>query len=171
MIFLTEPSIQYKDSFLLGLRDFQTEGRLLNYDLRRTQDDFAGFLYRLQNQQDRTKIPPDAVPTTTFWLIDNTEFIGILSIRHELNDFLLRIAGHIGYQIRPSKRRQGYGKELLRLGLEKAREIGITRALVTCDEDNIGSKKIIEYNHGQFENALSITNAPARKLRYWIDLH
>ena len=103
-------------------------------------------------------------------MIDKNAFIGRLSLRHELNEFLLKIGGHIGYEIRPSRRKQGYGTEILRLGLEKAKELGLHRVLVTCDEDNIGSKKIIEHNGGKFENSIEIDGDKVKKLRYWIDL-
>ena len=91
-------------------------------------------------------------------------------VGHELNDLLFKIAGHFGYMIRPSKRRQGYGKVILRLGLEQARKMGLKRVLVTCDENNIGSKKVIEYNGGQFENEVCVEGSSIKKLRYWIDL-
>jgi predicted acetyltransferase len=82
----------------------------------------------------------------------------------------LRVGGHIGYLIRPSERLHGYGKEMLRLGLQKARQFGLTRVLVTCDENNISSQKVIEYNGGRFENSILVEGSPVRKLRYWIDL-
>lgn len=173
MIFLTEPSALYQESFLQGLREFQAEGRLLNYDIQRVANDFATFLQQERNLHDPQRIRllrPGSVPQSNFWLIAGDEYIGLLSIRHEFNDFLLRVGGNIGYQIRPSKRRQGYGKEILRLGLLKARELGIPRALVTCDENNIGSKKVIEYNGGIFENAVNVEGSLVKKLRYWIEL-
>ncbi len=174
MIFLSKPDVIYKESFIEGVREFQQEGRMLNYPIRSMQDDFTAFLRRLAEQEDRTKLSPDRVPSTEFWLIEGDEthgiYIGTLSLRHELNDYLTRIGGHIGYQIRPSKRRQGYGTTLLCLGLEKARDIGLTRVLVTCDENNIGSKKVIEGNGGRFENALPVAGGPVKKLRYWIEL-
>ncbi len=174
MLFLTEPAPQYKKSFLEGIHEFQREGLLLEYDIQRIDRDFATFLNNVQFRKDRTKLPPHLVPSTDYWLILGDEesgtFIGRLSLRHELNAFLLKIGGHIGYQIRPSLRRRGYGTEQLRLGLQKAREHGLIRVLVTCDENNIGSKKIIEYNGGQLENAIDIEGSPVKKLRYWIDL-
>jgi Acetyltransferase (GNAT) domain len=96
-------------------------------------------------KKDRSKLKPGIVPGSDFWLIDNNEFIERLSLRYELNEFLLKMGEHIGYEIRPSKRKRGYGAEILRLGLQKAKELGLQRVLVTCDEDNIGSKKIIEH--------------------------
>ena len=167
-MFLVEPTHQYKDSFLAGLREFQQEGLLLNYNLSALEHDFSLFLTQTRNEQDSTKIPPDTVPTTRYWLIDNDQFIGHLSIRHRLNAFLLKVAGHIGYQVRPSMRGRGYGNLILHLGVQKAHAYGISPILVTCDETNLASKKVIEYNGGQFENAVTIDGSPIKKLRYWI---
>jgi predicted acetyltransferase len=168
--FLSEPTPQYKESFLEGLREFHAEGRLLQYDVQRVARDFEGFLRHLRNQQQPQTVQPGFVPHTDFWLIDGNEYIGLLTIRPELNDLLFKIGGNIGYQVRPSKRGQGYGKTILRLGLQKAQEMGLPRALVTCDENNIASQKVIEYNGGHFENAVEVEGSPVKKLRYWIDL-
>ena len=170
MLFLAEPSVAYRDSFIQAVREFQAEGRQLHYDLNSITGDFGAFVQALHDQKNRSKLKPGWMPASDFWLIDGDEFVGRLSVRHELNEQLLLFGGHIGYEIRPSKRKQGYGKEILRLGLEKARELGLHRVLVSCDEDNIGSKKIIEHNGGKLENALEIEGEPVRKLRYWIDI-
>ncbi len=170
MLFLAEPSVTYRDSFIQSVQEFQTEGRQLHYDLKSIASDFAAFVQKLHDKKDRSKLKPGIVPGSDFWLIDTNEFIGGLSLRYELNENLLKMGGHIGYEIRPSKRRQGYGTQILRLGLEKAKQIGLHRVLVTCDEDNIGSKKIIEHNGGIFENAIEIEGDPVMKLRYWIEI-
>ncbi|QBD81537.1 GNAT family N-acetyltransferase [Ktedonosporobacter rubrisoli] len=170
MPFLTEPCAEYKEQFIEGIREFQREGKQLHYDIQRISTDFEAFLRATREQQEHVRIGPNRVPTTEMWLIDGDEYIGYLALRHELNDFLLKVAGHIGYMIRPSKRRLGYGTEILRLGLEQAKKLGLPRALVTCDENNIGSKKVIEHNGGKLENAVEVEGATVRKLRYWIDL-
>jgi predicted acetyltransferase len=170
MLFLAEPSLAYKDGFIAGTRESQAEGLELSYDLRKISRDFEAFLKGLREASDRAKIPPGRVPMSDYWLIDSDEYAGRLSLRHELNDELLVWGGHIGYQIRPSKRRRGYGKKILRLGLIKAKELGLHRVLVTCDEDNIGSSRIIEYNGGQLENIILVNDSPVRKMRYWIDI-
>jgi predicted acetyltransferase len=167
---LTEPSVTFQDSFIQSVREFQAEGPQLHYDLKGITSDFGAFVQELHDKKDRAKLKPGIVPGSDFWLIDDNEFIGGLSLRHELNENLLKMGGHIGYEIRPSKSRQGYGTQTLRLGLEKARELGLRRVLITCDEDNIGSKKIIEHNGGMFENAIEIEGDPVRKLRYWIEI-
>lgn len=173
-MFLTEPSPQYKDSFLEALREFQQEGEFVQHSLRYVMADFDSYVKSLNRSYDRSLQPPDYVPATRYWLIEGDEqtgvYVGNLTVRHELNDFLLKVAGHIGYQIRPAWRRKGYGTQILCLGLQKALALGITRALVTCDETNIGSKKVIEYNGGKFENAVCIEGSSVKKLRYWIDI-
>ena len=108
-------------------------------------------------------------PTSIFWLVKNNEYIGRISIRHELNKWLLNYGGHIGYEICPTKRKSGYGKTILKLGLDKAKKMGLRKVLITCDSDNIASKKIIELNSGKFENKL-VMDTGVEKLRYWIYL-
>ncbi|GCE48696.1 putative acetyltransferase [Thermosporothrix hazakensis] len=170
MLFLTEPSMQYKDQYIAAIREFQKEGRHLYNSIQTLNNNFAGFLQKLEAQRNIRPYPPDQVPSTDLWLIDDNEFIGRLSIRPVLNDFYLKLGGHIGYEIRPSKRCQGYGKEILRLGLQEAKKLGLARVLITCDVNNIGSKKVIEANGGQFENIVSVEGSMIPKLRYWIDL-
>lgn len=170
MLFLTLAAEIYKESFLESVTEFHAEGKQLYYELPKIANDFAGFVQSLRDQEDPHKLRPGWVPSTEYWLIEGNKFIGRMGLRHELNDSLLKVGGHIGYEIRPSKRRQGYGKEILRLGLAKAQARGLHHVLVTCDEDNIGSKKIIEANGGVLENALVLPDSPVRKLRYWIDL-
>ena len=45
----------------------------------------------------------------------------------------------------------GYGKILLSLALEKARDIGLKKVLVTRRNDNFGSAKVIESNGGNMK--------------------
>ncbi|MBU0766936.1 GNAT family N-acetyltransferase [Patescibacteria group bacterium] len=110
----------------------------------------------------------DWVPASTFWLIDNNQFIGEVTIRHELTEYLRNVGGHIGYWIRPSERKKGYGTVILKLALEKAKEIGLKKILVTCDETNIGSKKIIEANGGALDSTRKMGDSNPDKILYWI---
>jgi predicted acetyltransferase len=130
--------------------------------------EYADFPTFLQKQIDMAKgIGIDLtryVPQTTYWLFVNERPVGIGRLRHYLNDHLRRIGGHIGYAIRPSERGKGYGTLILRELLMKAKERGIEAALVTCDEGNIRSMKVIERNGGQLEGIAE------GKRRYWIQL-
>ena len=81
--------------------------------------------------------------------MDGKKYIGTGSIRHYLNESLKNFGGHIGYFIRPSQWNKGYGTIQLRLLLEKAHELGIENALLTCDVENIASARVMEKNGGR----------------------
>ena len=102
------------------------------------------------------------VPCTTLWWIDGDDYLGRLAIRHELNDFLLDVGGHIGYDVRPSRRREGHATEMLKKSLPWALALGIDPALVTCDDDNTGSIRVIEAAGGELEDVRGT------KRRYWV---
>src|SRR5258708_29491877 len=100
MLELIELSATYKESFLEALREFQTDGQLLYIDWASVAANFDAFVQDLQDKKDWAKIASDRVPSTDYWLYEDNTFIGHLSLRHELNAFLLQMGGHIGYQIR-----------------------------------------------------------------------
>ncbi len=172
------PSEEYKDSFLEALAEYQytpleeSVDRLDLYNLKvdYLQQDFGTFVAKLRSQAHGENLPEGYVPMTQYWLIDNGEFVGRVDIRHRLTDFLLREGGHIGYDIRPSKRNQGYGKKILELALPKTKELGIEKALITCDDTNIGSQKIIKANNGILENIVPVGEGKPGKMRFWIVL-
>lgn len=167
---LVAPAARYRDSFLAALREFQAEERLLDRDAARLAAAFGVFVRALLAKVDRATLAPGRVPETVLWLVEGDEFLGRISIRHELTEELRQVGGHIGYEIRPSRRRRSYGRTILALALPRAKALGLQCALVTCDADNIGSKKIIEHNGGKLESTVAIPGERAPKLRYWIDL-
>ena len=132
---------------------------------------FARYLERLEQHARGEHVPPGHVPSTFLFAFDGPRIIGRGSIRHELNDFLLRIGGHIGYTVVPEFRRRGYATEILRQLLVIAQhKLGLTRVLLTCDDDNIGSIRTIEKNGGVLENVVKDSGLDRPKRRYWIDL-
>jgi predicted acetyltransferase len=96
--------------------------------------------------------------------------VGRVSIRYELNDYLFRFGGHVGYAVAPSFRRRGYATEILRQTLPIVRSIGLKRILLTCDDDNVASQRVIEVNGGVLENVVWEEGLRVPKRRYWIDL-
>lgn len=117
-------------------------------------------------------IPEGKVPANTYFFvrISDDKIIGMINIRHELNEFLLNEGGHIGYSIRPSERKKGYGTLMLKLALQKCKELNLTKVLITCDKDNIASAKVIQNNNGILENELYSETFSSVIQRYWIKL-
>jgi predicted acetyltransferase len=165
---LVPPSTAYRDSYLEALAELHAEGRHLNLDRDRLAQDFSGFVRSLLDRADPAKTPPARVPDTVLWLVDGDEYIGRVSIRHTLDDYLLLMRGHIGYEIRPSRRCRGYGTRALALALPEARKLGLARVLLTCDPANTASRRTIERNGGRLENEIEAEGETVR--RYWIDI-
>ena len=118
-----------------------------------------------------SELPGDAVHNDLYWVVDDGEVVGFLSFRHELNGWLREAGGHIGYSVRASRRRQGYASAALRLGLDRAREIGLDRVMVTCDDDNVGSFRTIEGAGGVLQDVSDQSERGHAMLRrYWIAL-
>ena len=169
MITLVEPSLTYKKPCLDAVREFHAAGEYA-VDAEQLGAKFEELIARLVAAKDPVNAPPGELPYEDFWLMDGDEWIGKLTLRTTINAKYLHAGGHIGYEIRPSKRRRGYGTALLRMGLEKARERGLHRVLLTCDETNLASRKVIENNGGQLENAVQVEGQTVLKMRYWINL-
>jgi predicted acetyltransferase len=102
------------------------------------------------------------VPCTTLWWIDGAEYLGRLAIRHRLTPHLREMGGHIGYDVRRSARGRGHATRMLRAALPLAYDLGIESALVTCDADNVASRKVIEKNGGVLEDQRGVV------LRFWV---
>ena len=173
---LAAPGPRYRRSFLEALRegfDFATQPCASAESVGDIEADFAGYVAR--TDQSGTVLLPTGetvpkVPFSVFWLVEDDGFIGQLNLRHELNDYLRQWGGHVGFAIRPCRRRQGYGRLILALGLEECRCRGMERILVTCLEDNRASARIIEANGGVLENVLADPAGRGRLRRYWISL-
>ena len=92
----------------------------------------------------------------------------MIQVRHHFNDYLEKYAGHIGYSVRPSERRKGYAKEMLRMALPFCREIGIDKVMITCIDGNIGSEKTILANGGVYDGTVWEPEEQVNFERYWI---
>jgi predicted acetyltransferase len=167
---LVRPAAIYRASYVAAVREYQPEGRYLDYDPDWLASP-ANFAWLVDHLHRKTMTPaPGRVPQTVFWLAEDDNFIGRASLRHDLNEGLRQFGGHIGYDIRPSKRRRGYGTLICKLALVEARRLGLARVLITCDADNTGSRKIIEANGGQLERTVLLEGRSVPTLHFWITL-
>ncbi|MEX2394960.1 MAG: GNAT family N-acetyltransferase [Actinomycetota bacterium] len=170
MSVLVTPNTRYRESFLAAVAEFAPHEQNMIVERRLANGNFDNYLKVVQAWTRGEQMPLGWVPVSTFWLVDGDTYIGSTNVRHELNAYLRDYGGHIGYTIRPSKRQMGHGTEICRLALEESRKIGLKRVLITCDDDNFGSRKIIERNGGVFENKVPQPDVNVPKRRYWFDL-
>lgn len=171
LIQLLPPSSVFKDSFLAGLKEFQDEKLpwALPNNCDELRDNFEEFVQRqLAKYTTWTKDKP--VKESIFWAILGSEYVGTVSIRHSLNEDLRMMGGHIGYDTRPSFRRRGIASEMLKLALPLAKQIGISEALLTCNDSNIPSIKVIEKNGGRLVDTKPQYEGGPLKRYYWITL-
>lgn len=166
---LVEPSIEYQEAYLHMISEWKNTGeRMIPFVLRLNCSHFESFLEEMRNLQTGKRLEPGKVNSSTYWLVNEEgRILGAANIRHELNQQLLTIGGHIGYGIRPSERRKGYAARLLALALDKAKALGILKVLVTCDKDNIGSARTIQRNNGILDSEENLNGTIIQ--RYWID--
>ena len=115
---------------------------------RSVLEDFESYLAEVRSREDAATVPVGWVRCTEFCLEVEGEIVGCARLRFELNALLEQEGGHIGYDVRPSARRRGFGNLILQLVLPEARRAGLERVLITVDSDNYSSLRIIEKNGG-----------------------
>jgi predicted acetyltransferase len=131
---------------------------------------FDAYLAYLRDAERGVGLPSGWVPFTMLFAFVGDELIGRASLRHELNEFLATVGGHIGYLVLTDHRRRGYGTEILAQTLAEARARELSRVLLTCNEDNAPSQRMIEHAGGVFESLYESPDGSVRKRRYWIEL-
>lgn len=170
---LIEPTVELRDSWLESSREWgdasQDGAGVWEADDLTTVEGFAGWVERLRRQSDDSRVlAPDRVHATYWWIVEDGNYLGAITLRHALTDRLLEGGGHIGYGVRPSARGRGLAAWALGEVLDRARKRGMDRVLVTCDDDNTASAKTIERNGGVLEDIRETWLGTTR--RYWIEL-
>ena len=170
-IILIRPTSEYASQIVEYRQEFLEAGDSMDGTgaLRKTADP-EEFIKISIEREDPKNVPENRVPATQFIFIRKSDncLVGMLQVRHYFNDYLEKYAGHIGYSIRPSERRKGYAKEMLRMALPHCREIGLDRVLITCIDGNVGSEKTILANGGVYESTVHEPNDNVDLKRFWI---
>lgn len=167
---LVVPDARFRDSYRGLVAEFTAAGeKVVPFVLAFDDSDFDAMLARLDRCSRGIGLPDGFVAHSTFWLVeDDTHVVGVSNVRHTLTPSLLREGGHIGYGIRPRARGRGFGTEILRGSLRRAREIGIRDVLVTCAADNVPSARVIRHNGGVLESEAFVPERNEVVQRYWI---
>ena len=179
-LILVKPSIEYEEQAINLIEEVEKvdKDEKIRYSgfsgLQNYKNDYKGWLKEIEIYSKKETVPEGKVTGDVFFSVrkKDNKVIGIINIRHELNDYLYNYGGHIGYSILPSERRKGYAYKQLLLALEYCKSLHIKRVLITCLDYNTGSSKIIEKAGGVFENSLKGEKCGegVSYKRYWISL-
>ena len=170
---LIEPTIEYKEQIRAYRQEFLVSGSSMDGtgSLRRIEDP-KEWIEFCENSKKIETVPDGLIPATQYIFVrkEDDKIVGMLQIRHYFNDYLEKYGGHIGYSVAPSERRKGYASQMLKTALPKCKELGIDNVLITCIDNNEGSRKTILANGGVYESSVYEPNEKVNLERYWINL-
>lgn len=170
-IILVKPDLSYADEIIKYKEESLAESPIINGSAG--LDKFSSieiWFEELKKRSCEDTVPKGLVPSSTYLGVREKDnyIVGMIDIRHYLNEYLTQVGGHIGYGVRKTERNKGYAKQMLKLALEKCKELKIKKVLITCDEDNIASEKVILSANAKLEDIRNVDGE--NKKRFWIDL-
>ncbi len=161
--------LEDKKSYLAYISEWEDQSKMVPHSSQLLGLSYEAYFNLLKIKEKGLYLPETRVPDVTYILIDEKKVIyGMLNLRLKLNDHLLKYDGHIGYGIAPSKRGLGYGKKMLKLGLNICKKRGIYQVLLSCNSENLASEGIIKSQGGILENEIWKTDGYIK--RYWINI-
>jgi predicted acetyltransferase len=169
---LVYPSLDHADGYLAARAEGFRDSSSGSDSAQISRDTLADHLARLQQPGRPLALADgtveDPVPFGHLWLVSGSHFIGRVGVRYHLNRALRRSGGHVGYEIRPSMQRQGFGHAALALGRAHLATHGTKTILVTCADGNLGSRRIIEAAGGCLEDLIDAPDGSGQRIRrYW----
>ena len=170
---LVRPCVDYVNEIIAYRKEFIDANDSMDGcgALRRCSDPYE-YLEVCKSYESKETLPIGKVVATQFFYVrkSDNKMVGMIQVRHYFNEYLEKYAGHIGYSVRPSERRKGYAKAMLKETFKFCREIGLKKVLITCVDGNIGSEKTILANGGVYESTVYEPNEKINLKRFWIDL-
>ena len=170
---LIEPSKEYCQQIYTYRKEFLDSGDSMDgTDGLRRMDDPEKWVEHSYSSKDPVNVPEGRVPATQYIFVreEDNKIVGMIQIRHYLNDYLEKFGGHFGYSVAPSERRRGYASLMLKTALPECKRLGIYKVLITCINTNIGSRKTILANGGIYESTVYEPDEQVYLERYWIEL-
>ena len=170
-IILVKPDLSYADEIIKYKEESLKENPLINGAAGLNNfSSIEDWLEELKKRSSEATVPEGLVPSSTYLGVREKDnyIVGMIDIRHYLNEYLTQVGGNIGYSVRKTERNKGYAKQMFKLALEKCKELKIKKVLITCDEDNIASEKVILSANAKFEDIRCIDGE--NKKRFWIEL-
>ncbi|MCY7007930.1 GNAT family N-acetyltransferase [Fusobacterium simiae] len=170
-IILVRPDLSYADEILKYKKEFLEEEPIINGSAGLDRfSTIEEWLKELEKRSSKDTVPEGLVPSSTYLGVREKDnyIVGMIDIRHYLNDFLLQTGGHIGCGVRKSERKKGYAKQMIKLALEKCKELKIEKVLITCNKNNIASEKSILSCGGKLEDIRNFDGKNYK--RFWINL-
>ena len=170
-IILVKPDLSYADEIIKYKEESLAESPIINGSAGLDRlSSIEIWLEELKKRSCEDTVPKGLVPSSTYLGVREKDnyIVGMIDIRHYLNEYLTQVGGNIGYGVRKTERNKGYAKQMLKLALEKCKELKIKKVLITCDEDNIASEKVILSANAKLEDIRNVDGE--NKKRFWIDL-
>ena len=170
-IILVKPNLSYADEIIKYKEESLAESPIINGSAGLDRlSSIEDWLEELNKRSCEDTVPKGLVPSSTYLAVREKDnyIVGMIDIRHYLNEYLTQVGGNIGYGVRKTERNKGYAKQMLKLALEKCKELKIKKVLITCDEDNIASEKVILSANAKLEDIRNVDGE--NKTRFWIDL-
>lgn len=167
---LVQPCVEYQQEYIDVLNEYKSANEKPTFGLHFEYDNFDEIIDEINNIKKGIKLPAWQVQRDIYWLvrINDKKIIGVINIRELSSEYFIKVGGNIGYGIRPSERRKGYATKMLSLALQKCKEKGHNRIMISCESDNIASEQTIIKNDGIFDSEI-IDNGVTFS-RYWITL-